>query len=201
MLRNSISMAAVAAILSAPAAFAQDPAPADNMETAPDSATMPAPITPPAVNVEQAPDADVPDTMSNTFEDTPEVVMDETPTQLTGHLASQLIKADIYHVRTANGVDAAPADPNAAVPAEAPGVVSTDDGWDKVANVSDLLISPEGQVIGYVTDVGGFLGIGSKRVVLTMETVKPARYNDADVLTIDMTKEELEALPEYADPE
>lgn len=68
--------------------------------------------------------------------------------------------------------------------------------WESIADISDLLISAEGQVIGYVVDVGGFLGMGARSVALDVNTVTPVMVGDEGAFTISMTREQLEALPE-----
>ncbi len=43
-------------------------------------------------------------------------------------------------------------------------VIGPDDG--KIGDVSDLLFDKNGNIVGYVVGVGGFLGIGAKNVAL-----------------------------------
>jgi hypothetical protein len=67
-----------------------------------------------------------------------------------------------------------------------------------IAEVSDLVLTSEGQVTDVVLDVGGFLGIGAKAVAIPMDRLTVAQAEGGAVrLWVDMTKEELEALPEY----
>ena len=67
-----------------------------------------------------------------------------------------------------------------------------------IAEVSDLVLSPEGQVTDVVLDVGGFLGIGAKSVAIPMDRLTVAATEGGAVrVWVNMTKEELEALPEY----
>lgn len=67
-----------------------------------------------------------------------------------------------------------------------------------IAEVADLVLSPEGAVTDVVLDVGGFLGIGAKTVALPMDRLTVAQTEGGAVrVWVDMTKEELEALPEY----
>lgn len=68
--------------------------------------------------------------------------------------------------------------------------------WESIADISDLLISAEGQVIGYVVDVGGFLGMGARSVALDVNAVTPVMVGDEGAFTVSMSREELEALPE-----
>lgn len=67
-----------------------------------------------------------------------------------------------------------------------------------IAEVSDLVLTAEGQVTDVVLDVGGFLGIGARAVAIPMDRLTVAQTEGGAVrIWVNMTKEELEALPEY----
>ena len=67
-----------------------------------------------------------------------------------------------------------------------------------IAEVQDLVLTAEGQVTDVVLDVGGFLGMGARTVAIPMDRLTVAQDSGGSVrLWVDMTKEELEALPEY----
>jgi hypothetical protein len=67
-----------------------------------------------------------------------------------------------------------------------------------IAEVSDLVLTDDGQVTDVILDVGGFLGIGARTVAIPMDRLTVARNDAGDItLWVDMTKEELEALPEH----
>lgn len=67
-----------------------------------------------------------------------------------------------------------------------------------IAEVSDLVLSAEGQVTDVVLDVGGFLGIGARSVAIPMDRLTVGQTEGGAVrIWVNMTKEELEALPEY----
>lgn len=73
------------------------------------------------------------------------------------------------------------------------------DGSDtSIAEVSDLVLTAEGQVTHVVLDVGGFLGIGAKSVALPMEELTIAQRDGSVQLWVDMSKESLEALPVHS---
>ena len=63
-----------------------------------------------------------------------------------------------------------------------------------IGTVEALLISPDGKVAGVVLDVGGFLGVGARQVVVRMDQLsmvgKDIRLNQG-------SKESLQALPPY----
>lgn len=68
-----------------------------------------------------------------------------------------------------------------------------------IAEVSDLVLTTDGQVTDVVLDVGGFLGIGARKVAIPMDRLTVAQTEGGAVrLWVDMTKEELEALPEFS---
>ena len=68
--------------------------------------------------------------------------------------------------------------------------------WNKIGEIEDVVLDKSGQLIGVVAEVGGFLGIGDKHVML--------RVGDVDLVSVDdrsynlitrYSEEELEALP------
>lgn len=65
---------------------------------------------------------------------------------------------------------------------------------ESIGTVDALLISPDGKVAGVVLDVGGFLGVGARQVVVRMNQIsmvgKDVRLNQG-------SKESLQALPPY----
>lgn len=68
----------------------------------------------------------------------------------------------------------------------------------EIAEVSDLVLTEDGQVTHLVVDVGGFLGMGAKSVALPMENVTVAQRDGAVRVWVNMTREELEAMPEHS---
>ena len=67
-----------------------------------------------------------------------------------------------------------------------------------IAEVSDLVLTGEGQVTDVVLDVGGFLGIGAKTVAIPMDRLIVAQTEGGAVrIWVNMTKEELQALPDH----
>lgn len=69
--------------------------------------------------------------------------------------------------------------------------------WNEIATVSDIVMSPEGQVMGYIADIGGFLGMGTHTVLLDRDVLNMAMFGDDTVLATNYSQEELEALPEF----
>ncbi len=69
----------------------------------------------------------------------------------------------------------------------------------RVGEVSELILDPDGNAQQAVVDVGGFLGIGEKPVALDMTALKIMKSADSDELRVyvDQTKDQLEAMPDY----
>ncbi|MGY6695075.1 MAG: PRC-barrel domain-containing protein [Roseinatronobacter sp.] len=80
---------------------------------------------------------------------------------------------------------------------------ATRDQWENVGNIDDVVLSQDGQVRGVLIDVGGFLGIGARTVLVDIEdlyfVVDDANPEDIDdfFVVATMTEEQLEALPEW----
>jgi sporulation protein YlmC with PRC-barrel domain len=68
-----------------------------------------------------------------------------------------------------------------------------------IGEVSDLVLTADGQVQSAIVDVGGFLGMGEKPVQLDLSDLDIVREVDGDELRIyiAMTREQVEALPNY----
>jgi sporulation protein YlmC with PRC-barrel domain len=66
---------------------------------------------------------------------------------------------------------------------------------EEIGEVEDVLVDASGQPVAVTADVGGFLGIGEREVVIGLDQLTQA----GDRLTVGMTKEQIEALPEFAD--
>ena len=66
---------------------------------------------------------------------------------------------------------------------------------ERIGEVTDLVVSSNGEIIGVVVGVGGFLGIGEKSVGLPLAAVT---YNaEANQLTAPFTRQDLEKAPEF----
>jgi sporulation protein YlmC with PRC-barrel domain len=64
---------------------------------------------------------------------------------------------------------------------------------EEIGEVTDVLADSSGEVKGLAIDVGGFLGIGAKTVLLPLDQVQV----EADRFTTTMSNAAIEALPEY----
>ncbi|MGA0614039.1 PRC-barrel domain-containing protein [Paracoccus sp. KR1-242] len=79
-----------------------------------------------------------------------------------------------------------------------------DKGWDDVGEISDLVLSKDGQLKAVLVDVGGFLGMGEKSVAVSMDQLRVIRDGDSEndyfiVFTAD--KAALEAAPAFEWPD
>jgi sporulation protein YlmC with PRC-barrel domain len=73
---------------------------------------------------------------------------------------------------------------------------------NSIGKIDDLVLSGQGQVTNYVVDVGGFLGIGSKRVALTPQDVTITADGNGNLQAkTQLTKDALTARPDYTKPE
>jgi sporulation protein YlmC with PRC-barrel domain len=101
-------------------------------------------------------------------------------------LATELIGADLYTTATAIEHDRFRVD---VIP----------DDWEQIATISDVVLGVDGQVRGVLVDVGGFLGLGARTVMLGMESVRIATLTGSNAVhgVIHATREDLEAAPEY----
>lgn len=74
--------------------------------------------------------------------------------------------------------------------------VQTVDDED-VGSVSELIIAQNGQVVGVVVGVGGFLGLGEKNVAIGWDVIMKSGDSDQQQLRIDLTRDDLLSAPEF----
>ncbi|MGD9744041.1 MAG: PRC-barrel domain-containing protein [Hyphomicrobium sp.] len=81
------------------------------------------------------------------------------------------------------------------------GVTVVNSAGETIGEINELLLAREGNVDGVVVDVGGFLGMGERPVLISWNDIQLADQNADDKLeaTTSMTKEQLNALPVYED--
>lgn len=68
-------------------------------------------------------------------------------------------------------------------------------GGEEVGEIDEVLVDSTGQPAAVVAEVGGFLGVGDKDVVIELDQLSM----EGERLTTGMTKEQLEALPDWED--
>ena len=70
--------------------------------------------------------------------------------------------------------------------------------WDDIGEINDFIVSAEGEVTAVIVGVGGFLGIGEKDVVVSMDMINAMDDDDGNrFLVINSTQEALENAPEF----
>jgi len=69
---------------------------------------------------------------------------------------------------------------------------------DTVGTVQDLYLDGQGATRTVVVSVGGFLGVGAKDVAIKWSDLKQSRDGKSLVLTTNLSKDDLKALPDYA---
>ena len=72
--------------------------------------------------------------------------------------------------------------------------VGTD--WNEIGEIEDIVLSADGQMVGIVAEVGGFLDIGDKHVMISVPDVNLVAVDDKTYAYVTrLSEEELEALP------
>lgn len=83
--------------------------------------------------------------------------------------------------------------------------VSERDAWENIGNIKDIVMTKDGEVRGILIDVGGFLGLGARTVMVDIselyfvtDETAPEELSDFFVVAA-MSQDRLEALPEWND--
>jgi len=90
---------------------------------------------------------------------------------------------------------------NAAGDMSANAVIGTkirNENKDTVGTVEDLYLDGQGATKTIVVSVGGFLGVGAKDVAIKWSDLKQSRDGKSLVLTTNLSKDDLKALPDYS---
>lgn len=66
-----------------------------------------------------------------------------------------------------------------------------------VGDINDLLITPEGNLEAVVIGIGGFLGLGEKRVAVSFDQIKDNGGLSGERVVIGLTEDELRAAPDF----
>src|ERR1700728_2389371 len=69
---------------------------------------------------------------------------------------------------------------------------------EDMGHIVDVIVDRSGTVRAAVIDFGGFLGVGSRKIVVDWNALHFGRVaNKGDSVTLDLTKEQVMAAPEY----
>lgn len=176
MMKHTL-VASFAAMAIATSAFAQDNQPAiENTQPPIDAPATPGaePLVPGAEGV--APNAETPDAQPQTEAVAPEA----TPSDSIDYFAQQQSGEWLATKFIGKTVESS--------------------AGDDLGDVNDVIVGENGDVLGAVIGVGGFLGIGEKNVAVPFENISTAMKGENEsVIVLNVTKEELEAAPDYAD--
>jgi sporulation protein YlmC with PRC-barrel domain len=71
------------------------------------------------------------------------------------------------------------------------------DNKDTVGSIEDVYLDGSGQIQTVVLSVGGFLGLGAKDVAVKWSDLKQGRDGKSVVITTNLSKDDLKALPDY----
>ena len=70
-------------------------------------------------------------------------------------------------------------------------------GSEAIGDVDDVLITHDGRIRGVVADVGGFLGMGERHVLLSWDALKFQRDGDDVKIVANVDKASLQKMPAY----
>lgn len=77
------------------------------------------------------------------------------------------------------------------------GYEAVGDDWNDIGEIEDIVLDRSGQLVGIVGEIGGFLDIADKHVMIPVDNVRLVPVDDRSYSYVTrMTEEELEALPE-----
>lgn len=71
---------------------------------------------------------------------------------------------------------------------------------EKIGDVNEVLVTTDGKVNAVIVSVGGFLGLGDRKVVMPWEQLRFSSEGSELVVMTNATKESLKSMPEYQDP-
>jgi PRC-barrel domain len=68
---------------------------------------------------------------------------------------------------------------------------------EKIGSISDLLVDNNGATMAAIVGVGGFLGLGEKKVAVHPKSLHFARSNEGDKVMFNVSKDELKQAAEF----
>ena len=70
---------------------------------------------------------------------------------------------------------------------------------ENMGRIVDVIVDRTGQVRAAVIDFGGFLGVGNRKIAVDWDAFNFAGDDKGDVVTLDLTRDQIKAAPEYKD--
>jgi hypothetical protein len=71
---------------------------------------------------------------------------------------------------------------------------------ENMGRIVDVIVDHDGRVRAAVIDFGGFLGVGSRKIAVDWNALSfPLPGSDRDVVTLELTRDQVKAAPEYKD--
>lgn len=68
---------------------------------------------------------------------------------------------------------------------------------EKIGDINDVIVGADGKVEQVIISVGGFLGVGTRKVAVAWNEVKVD--TNADVAWVNLSKQQLQIAPEFKD--
>lgn len=68
---------------------------------------------------------------------------------------------------------------------------------ESIGEIDDIVLNPEGQVDAVIIGVGGFLGIGEKKVAIPFDQIEMTEAEGKDRLSANLSREQLEGAEEF----
>jgi sporulation protein YlmC with PRC-barrel domain len=124
-------------------------------------------------------------------------------------LTAGMIAPSFAQTQTPSTAPAAPATTMPAAPlatAPAPGAIKgstlinmdvRNSADEKIGDINDVIVAADGKVQQVIISVGGFLGVGTRKVAVAWNDVKVD--TDKDVAWVNMSKQQLEQAPPFQD--
>ncbi|RVV99382.1 PRC-barrel domain containing protein [Mesobaculum littorinae] len=75
--------------------------------------------------------------------------------------------------------------------------VGTD--WENAGSIEDIVLDQKGQIVGVIAEVGGFLGIGDKEVMLPLDALRLVQDGDEYAYVTNYTVDQLNDLQDVED--
>jgi PRC-barrel domain len=69
---------------------------------------------------------------------------------------------------------------------------------ENMGRIVDVLVDRDGQVRAAITDFGGFLGVGSRKIAVAWNALRfPSDAKKTEPIRLDLTRDQVQAAPEY----